>query len=55
MKPGWTSDEGQTLKHLIDVPETPIQVSGRYPSAHVVPGGNYVKQHRLWERCIQNN
>lgn len=41
MKPGWTSDEGQTLKHLLDVPETPIQVSGRYPSAHVVPGGNY--------------
>lgn len=39
-KPGWTSDEGQTLEYLLNVPETPFCVSGPYPSEHVVPDDN---------------
>lgn len=39
-KPGWTSDEGQTLEYLLNVPETPFWVSGPYPSEHVVPDDN---------------
>lgn len=45
MKPGWTSDEGQTLKHLLNVLETPIQALGPHPSAQMVPGGNYFIHH----------
>lgn len=31
----------QTLEYLLNMPETPIHVSGPHPSAQVVPGGNY--------------
>lgn len=30
---GWASDEGQILKYLLNVPKTPIQVSGPHLSA----------------------